>query len=183
MRKRGVIFGCLVLMCNISLAVFSPVERNDINSPSVEYGGVTAEQLLAYSKEDIKYNFVSNDIHSVSSSLNGLECDACKFMTGLVQYLFRLKRRHEFIIEVARFWCIKLKIEDARVCNGVIPEFQNEVLSVFDDVGLSPKEVCGYLLGPTCAQVRALLPDWNITLTNVPKPPVHPTPLPKVSDR
>ncbi|XP_028396329.1 sphingomyelin phosphodiesterase-like [Dendronephthya gigantea] len=179
MRNRGVIFGCLVLMYNFSLAVFSPLERSD-NSASAEYGGVTTEQLLAYSNQDNNYNLLSNDIHSIfSPSLNGLECDACKFMTGLVQSLFRLNQTHEFIEKAAAFWCVKLKIEDTRVCTGIIPEFQNEVLSVFDDVGLSPKEVCGYILGPTCAQVRSLYPDWNISLTTVPKPPVHPTPLPK----
>ena len=181
MKQSVIILWCIVLLYNISLAFFAPLEWSD-NSVSVEYGGVTAEQLLAYSKEDSKHSVISNEINSISwPTLKGLECDACKFIVGFMQGLFRLNKTHEFIANAAIFWCEKLKIEDTRVCTEVIPEFQNEVLSVFDDVGLEPKEACGLILGPSCAKVRDLYPDWNITLPNVTKPPVHPIPPPKVS--
>ena len=182
MEHQGIAFWCVVVLYNISLAFFAPLEWND-NTVSVEYGGVTAEELLAYTNENRKHNVISNEIDSISwpSIIKGLECDSCKFITGFIQGLFRLNKTDAFIEEAAIFWCKKLKIEDTRVCSGIIPEFKNEVLTVFDEVGLEPKEICGLILGPSCGIVRDLYPDWNITLPNVTKPPVQPIPLPKVS--
>ena len=179
MKQQEIILWCIVLLYSISGAFLVPLEWND-NSVSVEYGGVTAEKLLSYSTQDA--NVISNKIGSFSwPSLKGLECDACKFITGFMQRLFRLNKTESFIAEAAIFWCEKLKIEDTRVCSGIIPEFQNEVLSVFDEVGLRPGEVCGLILGPSCGKVRDLYPDWNISLPSIPKPPVQPIPAPKVS--
>ena len=181
MKQQEILLWCLVLLHNISIAFFAPLEWND-NSVSVEYGGVTAEQLMAYSRPDA--NIISNEINSFPRlSLKGLECDACKFITGFMQGLFRLNKTESFIAEAAIFWCEKLKIEDTRVCSGIIPEFRNEVLSVFDEVGLDPNEICGLILGPSCGKVRDLYPDWNISLPNIPKPPVQPVPPPKVSKK
>ena len=179
MKQQGIFLCCIVILYNISLAFFAPLELDD---NSVSYGGVTAEELLNYSEQDTKHNFISNEIDSFSwPTLKGLECDACKFIVGFMQGLFRLNKTDESIAHAAIFWCKKLKIEDTRVCSGIIPEFQNEVLKVFDDVGLEPKEACGLILGPSCSAVRDLYPDWNITLPKVPKPPVLPVPSPKVS--
>jgi sphingomyelin phosphodiesterase len=183
MKRQGIVLWCIVILYSISLAFFAPLEWSD-NSVSVEYGGVTAEQLLAYSKENENHNVMSNEIDSISwpSILKGLECDACKFIAGFMQGLFRLNKTDAFIAKAAIFWCEKLKIEDTRVCSGIVPEFENEVLTLFDEVGLEPKEICGLILGPSCSKVRDLYPDWNITLPNVPKPPVQPIPPPKVSE-
>ena len=180
MKQQGFALWCVVVLYNISLAFFAPLEWTD-NSVSIEYGGVTAEQLIAYSKENEKHNVISNEIYSISwpSIIKGLECDSCKFIAGFMQSLFRLNKTEAFIEEAAIFWCEKLKIEDTRVCSGIVPEFKNEVLTVFDEVGLEPQEICGLILGPSCGKVRDLYPDWNITLPNVPKPPVQPIPLPK----
>ncbi len=181
MKQPGIILWCIVLFYNISLAFFAPLENAD-NLASGEYGGVTGKKLLALSKQHPKYNVISNKVNSISwPSPNGLECYACKFIVGVMQDLFRKKKSDEFIAKTVIYLCKKFGIEDTLVCTGVVHEFQNEVLTVFDEVALSPQEVCGLILGPSCGKVKDLYPDWDITLPKVPKPPVHPIPLPKVS--
>lgn len=108
-------------------------------------------------------------------------CDACKLLTFLAQTAFVTNKSESAVTFEARVICKELKIEDSRVCTEVISEFRNEVLTVADKVFLSPSEVCGSLLGPTCAHKRDPSEFWNITLPGK-KPPVKPIPPPKVSN-
>ena len=119
---------------------------------------------------------LSSDLHN--KVLSSGTCEACKLFTVLAQAIFMTKTND--VLYLASVLCIKLKIEDHRVCAAAVKEFQVEVLTVFDDVFLSPDEVCGRILGPTCAHARN--PDffWNITLPGTKKPPVKPIPAPKV---
>lgn len=54
------------------------------------------------------------------------------------------------------------------------------MLTVLDDLALSPEEVCGVLVGKDCGIPYNPLNSWNISLPNTPKPPVVPHTLPKV---
>lgn len=112
--------------------------------------------------------------------LSSGSCDACKLLTFLAQTAFLTNKAEDAVIYESRMICKELKIEDNRVCNEVITEFRNEVLTVTDKVFLSPLEVCGSLLGPTCAHKRDPSEFWNMTLPGK-KPPVKPIPPPKVS--
>ena len=57
---------------------------------------------------------------------------------------------------------------------------QEEVLTVFDKVALSAREICGYLIGPPCEDPYDPYHQyWNITIPGN-KPPVEPIPDPKV---
>ena len=113
--------------------------------------------------------------------LSSGSCDACKLLTFLAQVAFVTKKAEDAVIYESRLVCKKLQIEDNRVCTEVISEFRNEVLTVTDKVFLSPTEVCGSLLGPTCAHKRDPSEFWNITVPEK-KPPVKPIPPPKVSN-
>ncbi len=57
---------------------------------------------------------------------------------------------------------------------------QNEVLTVFDRIALSPDEVCGLLVGDACATTYDPEHAWNVSLPDVPKPPVEPLKPPEV---
>ena len=107
-------------------------------------------------------------------------CEACKVLTLLAQGAFLTKDAENAVVYESRVLCKKLKIEDDRVCTEVISEFKSEVLTVVDRVFLSPFEVCGSLLGPTCAHKRDPSGFWNITIPEK-KPPVKPIPPPKVN--
>ena len=61
-----------------------------------------------------------------------------------------------------------------------LPLLQDEVFTVFSKVALSPKEVCGILLGPPCGDsYNPWDQEWNISVPGN-KPPVTPIPPPKV---
>jgi len=106
-------------------------------------------------------------------------CEACKVLTLLAQGAFLTNDVENSVIYESRIVCKELKIEDNRVCTEVVSEFKNEVLTVVDKVFLSPSEVCGSLLGPTCAHKRDPSGFWNVTIPEK-KPPVKPIPPPKV---
>lgn len=106
-------------------------------------------------------------------------CEACKVLTFLAQAAFLTNDAENAVVHESRVVCEELKIEDNRVCTEVIAEFKTEVLTVVDKVFLSPTEVCGSLLGPTCAHKRDPSGFWNVTIPEK-KPPVKPIPPPKV---
>ena len=106
-------------------------------------------------------------------------CEACKVLTFLAQAAFVTKDSENDVVYESRLVCEKLKIEDNRVCTEVISEFKNEVLTVVDKVLLSPTEVCGSLLGPSCAHIWHPSGSWNVTIPEK-KPPIKPIPPPKV---
>lgn len=112
-----------------------------------------------------------------------VECDACKALTEVAQIAFKTKPNEDDIAKFLTKLCIKLKVEDNRVCTGIIQDFKAEVLTVFDEFFLSPDEVCGLILGQSCAERPN--PDifWNVTIPKTPKPPVRPIPPPKVGNR
>ena len=58
--------------------------------------------------------------------------------------------------------------------------FQDEVLTVFDKIALSPDEVCGLLVGDSCAKTYNPEENWNVTFPHVPKPPVKKLKQPQV---
>lgn len=47
---------------------------------------------------------------------------------------------------------------------------------------LSPKEACGLILGGNCGDPYDPFSIWNVTLPDIPKPPVIPPKPPAVSD-
>ena len=57
---------------------------------------------------------------------------------------------------------------------------QNEVLTVCDQLALSPDEVCGLLVGDSCATSYNPDEKWNVTFPHVPKPPVQKLKPPQV---
>ena len=58
--------------------------------------------------------------------------------------------------------------------------FQDEVLTVVERVALSPTEICGFILGSSCAHFyNPFKQEWNVTVPGN-KPPVIPVPPPKV---
>ncbi len=94
----------------------------------------------------------------------GLSCTFCKIATGLIQAYFKLESTEDEIVNVLTKVCIDLKIEDVRVCKGIILEFKDEVLSVFDMAVITPSDVCGSILGPSCADPGDAYGPWNITI-------------------
>lgn len=111
--------------------------------------------------------------------LRGLTCELCKDLIHFVQFWTQKGTTHEEIVNIATTTCIYLGIETERVCTGIVQVFQDEVLTVFDRLVVSPDEVCGILVGDSCGTPYNPLDNWNVTLPDTPKPPVMPRVLPK----
>lgn len=105
-------------------------------------------------------------------------CDACKLLSFAAQVALMTNNVVNDVVHISREVCKELKIEDNRVCTEAISEFKVEVLTVVDEVFLSPSEICGSLLGPSCAHKRDPSEFWNVTIPDK-KPPVKPIPPPK----
>lgn len=58
---------------------------------------------------------------------------------------------------------------------------QDEFVGVIEKLVLSPEEACGLVVGESCGKSYNPEDMWNITLPNVPKPPVKPYVLPQVT--
>ena len=93
----------------------------------------------------------------------GLSCTVCKVAAGLLHAYLELGSTEEEIVKGLTKLCINLKIEDVRVCTGIIPEFKEEVLTVFDMAVVTPGDVCGTILGPSCAATKSAYGPWNVT--------------------
>ena len=111
------------------------------------------------------------------------ECDGCKAVVALAHVAFALAKPRDEIVKLITRGCEKFKIEDTRVCVGIVQMFKSEVLTVVDDVFVDPNEVCGKILGPSCAHYRDPSAFWNVTLPKTPKPTNKPILPPKVSSR
>ncbi|XP_067142127.1 sphingomyelin phosphodiesterase-like [Centruroides vittatus] len=106
-------------------------------------------------------------------------CLACKFGVGILQHLVQEGKSEDEIGHFADIICTTFKIETARVCKGITNTFKNEVVQVFAKVVLSPREICGILLGDKCAKVYDPYQNWTVPLPPIPKPPSKPIHKPK----
>jgi sphingomyelin phosphodiesterase len=108
------------------------------------------------------------------------ECTGCKALVSLLQDLFLKNATEDEIVKIITAFCIDLKIEDELVCRGIVTEFKDEVLSVFDEIALGPNELCGIVIGPSCGSpYDPYNQTWTVKLPSTPKPPVKPVPPPK----
>uniref|UniRef100_A0A1W7R9I3 Sphingomyelin phosphodiesterase n=1 Tax=Hadrurus spadix TaxID=141984 RepID=A0A1W7R9I3_9SCOR len=112
-------------------------------------------------------------------AINSASCFACKFSVALFQHFVEEDKTEEEIGDLVDVICKKLKLESPRVCKGVTDSFRDEVVQVFSRIVLSPAEVCGLLLGKSCAKVYNPFHNWTIPLPPLPKPPSRPLPQPK----
>ena len=129
-------------------------------------------------------NSASSDIwnwivHTIKEAVKGIDfgCDFCKAMTFLIQQLLVLKESQDEIAKAVTALCKVMNVEDDRVCDSIIQVFKGEVLTVLDHLALSPEQVCGVIVGDSCASPYNPFSMWNITLPHIPKPPVVP-PIP-----
>ncbi|XP_005101263.2 sphingomyelin phosphodiesterase [Aplysia californica] len=132
---------------------------------------------VAYSR------LVSAGGHWMSGRLGGfVDCELCKLGLTLVQTLVGRNASEEEVVSLATGVCKNLHIETDRVCQGLMREFAPEVIFVLRRLVLSPSEICGLVLGPSCGEPYDPWDGWNVTLPSVPQPPpVYPSPPKKGS--
>ncbi|XP_059171990.1 sphingomyelin phosphodiesterase-like [Physella acuta] len=106
-----------------------------------------------------------------------ITCDLCVFIVEEVHDMIERATAVETIVKEVIRICILFKIEDQRVCNMIVPQYQEEGLYVINNLILEPAEACGIILGDKCSTPYFPGQMWNISLPNTPKPaPKPPTP-------
>ena len=115
-------------------------------------------------------------LDTVSSELT---CMLCKEIFVELQKLAEEGKTEDEIAKTINEFCILFKFEDETVCTLGVREFRDEVLTVINTVGLNGDEVCGIILGPSCATpYDPFNQTWSVKMPNTPKPPVTEMPLP-----
>ncbi|XP_045170624.2 sphingomyelin phosphodiesterase-like [Mercenaria mercenaria] len=112
-------------------------------------------------------------------SVSAIDCDICVLFVNELSSLVDKGKTQEDVVEFSTKACIDLKIEDERVCQAVVQEFKAELFGVVLRLAYTPKEVCSYILSADCGAPYNPYAMWNVTLPDVPKPPVVPPVLPK----
>ncbi|GCB83907.1 hypothetical protein scyTo_0024749, partial [Scyliorhinus torazame] len=79
---------------------------------------------------------------------------------------------------VASELCINLRLAPQDICVQAIALFKHDVITAWIKSILKPSEICGLLLGVNCGHWD-IYSDWNVTLPDVPKPPIAPLKPPK----
>ncbi|XP_046336080.2 sphingomyelin phosphodiesterase-like [Haliotis rufescens] len=121
---------------------------------------------------------VTPGVHPFDEDNDGVNrnivCDMCEVYVTFIQLWFQKGKTQDEIVTLATHLCIDLKSASDRICRLATREFKDEVLGVVGQLALSPTEVCGIIMGPSCD--IPYNPDqwWNVSLPSTPKPPVVP---------
>ncbi|KAF9816216.1 hypothetical protein SFRURICE_003767 [Spodoptera frugiperda] len=108
--------------------------------------------------------------HSVMSKVS---CTACKAGAGLLQHYIRLGKSKDEINKMIYQFCVSLKIQSARVCEGITRLFGSEVVYVLKRITIGPDEICSFVIGDACGDVYNPYHEWEVAFPPVPKPAIR----------
>lgn len=116
-----------------------------------------------------------------NSVLSKVSCTACKAGAGLLQHYIRTGKSEKEIKKTIYQFCVNLKIQSARVCEGITELFAGEVIYVLSKVNIGPDEICSFVIGDACGDVYNPLHEWNVMFPPVPKPAVTESGRPEIN--
>ncbi|KAI5755410.1 hypothetical protein M8J77_016576 [Diaphorina citri] len=114
-----------------------------------------------------------------TSVMSSMSCTACKAGVGLLQYYIKSGRTVADIEKMSYKFCVTF--QTPRVCEGITRLFGGEVVYVLKRVKLTPEEVCSFVIGDACDDVKNPTHEWEVIFPPVPKPPTMPLALPSES--
>lgn len=98
---------------------------------------------------------------------------------GLLMHYIQTGKTNEDIIRMIQRFCVNLKIQTPRVCEGVSQLFGGEVIYVLKRLTIGPDEICSFVIGDACGDVYNPSHEWDVQFPPVPKPDPRDIPLPK----
>ncbi|KAK9876807.1 hypothetical protein WA026_015045 [Henosepilachna vigintioctopunctata] len=107
-----------------------------------------------------------------NSVLSKVSCSACKAGAGLLQHYTRIGKSEKEIKKTIYQFCVNLKLQTPRVCEGITELFAGEVLYVLGRVPIGADEICSFVIGDACGDVYNPVHEWNVMFPPVPKPAV-----------
>ncbi|XP_063289377.1 sphingomyelin phosphodiesterase [Pelobates fuscus] len=102
-----------------------------------------------------------------------LTCPLCKAIFSAVDVSLQVESNMDMVAELAEKICVKMRVEEPRVCHQVVQLFKHEVVMAWALSVLRPSEICALLVGSSCGHWD-IYAEWNISLPKTPKPPVVP---------
>jgi hypothetical protein len=95
----------------------------------------------------------------------------CTDAVKLAERVFDSDIIKECLVEFIQFMCDVLKIEDHKICKGIIADFKDEFLYILNELLKEPSDVCG-LFDANCDKsgINPLNFNWSIPIPQN-KPP------------
>lgn len=110
-------------------------------------------------------------------SWRNVTCSLCKTIFTIVDVALMNSVNEEYVAHAIAEACIRMHLTSERVCRDITELFRDDFILALRKSVLRPSEACAILVGPSCGKKDVYSP-WNITLPNVPKPPVVPPSAP-----
>ncbi|ERL84609.1 hypothetical protein D910_02037 [Dendroctonus ponderosae] len=107
-----------------------------------------------------------------NSVMSKVSCTACRAGAGLLQHYTKTGKSEKEIKKTIYQFCVNLKIQSSRVCEGITELFAGEVIYVLGKVNIGPDEICSFVIGDACGDVYNPYHEWEVVFPPVPKPPV-----------
>ncbi|XP_051971914.1 sphingomyelin phosphodiesterase-like [Xyrauchen texanus] len=107
-----------------------------------------------------------------------VSCATCKVIFSTVDIALLSDRNMERVAHVVGEACVRLHLYDAHVCRDITELFRKDLIRALQESFLWPWEACALLVGPACGHFD-IYATWNVTLPQVPKPPITPPTPPK----
>nr|XP_022905481.1 sphingomyelin phosphodiesterase-like isoform X2 [Onthophagus taurus] len=115
-----------------------------------------------------------------NSLLSKVSCTACKAGAGLLQHYIKTGKTEKEIKSTIYQFCVNLKIQSPRVCEGITEQFAPEVIYVLGQVKIGPEEICSFVIGDGCGDVYNPYHDWEVIFPPVPKPTLIEQKIPEI---
>ncbi|KAJ8312503.1 hypothetical protein KUTeg_009876 [Tegillarca granosa] len=160
---------------------FSYIYSNHSSQSKTNSGENTYLDFVKFRQKHVpKHGSKNHGLYKAEcGTLRGIDCTLCKLVVRGLKGLAEKGSTQEEVIKYATEACIRLKIEDKRVCRSITVEFKDELFGVAQGLVLSPEEACGTLIGGNCGTPYDPSYMWNVTIPPGPKPDVTPHTLPK----
>ncbi|CAG2061259.1 unnamed protein product, partial [Timema podura] len=113
-----------------------------------------------------------------TSVMSKVSCTACKAGAGLLQHYIRGGKSVDDIKKIIYQFCVSLKIQSPRVCEGITELFAGEVVYVLKQITLGPDKICSFVIGDACGDVYNPTHEWKVVFPPVQKPDVTPQKAP-----
>ncbi|KAJ8940101.1 hypothetical protein NQ318_016017, partial [Aromia moschata] len=116
-----------------------------------------------------------------NSVMSKVSCTACRTGAGLLQHYTKMGKSEKEIKKTIYQFCVNLKIQSPRVCEGITELFAGEVIYVLGKVKIGPEEICSFVIGDACGDIYNPYHEWEVMFPPVPKPTVIEQKIPETA--
>ncbi|GFN76737.1 sphingomyelin phosphodiesterase [Plakobranchus ocellatus] len=147
--------------------------KNNVRfSPFPSQNKVDADAMLPYLSRERR----TREQHSF---LSGLTCELCELIVAEIRAIVQVMENLQEILSAVTDVCAWTRQLSKDICRMIVYEYRDQIVYIFNHLVLSPKEVCGIVLGKGCASPYYPGQMWYVKLPETPKPPPKPPVVPK----